>query len=93
MSVATAARRPPTSGGDYTARHLQVLEGLEAVRKRPGMYIGSRDQRGLMHCLWELIDNAVDEALAGAGEQIDVVLYPDGSVEVRDRGRGIPVDI
>ncbi|MDQ6715974.1 MAG: type IIA DNA topoisomerase subunit B [Actinomycetota bacterium] len=92
--MATAARRTSGStGGDYTARHLQVLEGLEAVRKRPGMYIGSRDQRGLMHCLWELIDNSVDEALAGAGDRIDVVLYPDGSVEVRDQGRGIPVDI
>ncbi|GAB2643395.1 DNA gyrase/topoisomerase IV subunit B [Kribbella swartbergensis] len=77
----------------YNARHLLVLEGLEAVRKRPGMYIGSTDSRGLMHCLWEIIDNAVDEALAGHGERIDVVLYKDGSVEVRDRARGIPVDI
>src|SRR5207247_2680113 len=77
----------------YNPRHLLVLEGLEAVRKRPGMYIGSTDSRGLMHCLWEIIDNAVDEALAGHGERIDVVLYKDGSVEVRDRARGIPVDI
>jgi DNA gyrase subunit B len=77
----------------YNARHLLVLEGLEAVRKRPGMYIGSTDSRGLMHCLWEIIDNAVDEALAGHGERIDVVLYKDGSVEVVDRARGIPVDI
>ncbi len=77
----------------YNARHLLVLEGLEAVRKRPGMYIGSTDSRGLMHCLWEIIDNAVDEALAGHGDRIDVVLYQDGSVEVRDRARGIPVDI
>ncbi|HZX07622.1 DNA topoisomerase IV subunit B [Kribbella sp.] len=77
----------------YNARNLLVLEGLEAVRKRPGMYIGSTDSRGLMHCLWEIIDNAVDEALAGHGERIDVVLYKDGSVEVRDRARGIPVDI
>ncbi|WP_350276245.1 DNA topoisomerase IV subunit B [Kribbella sp. HUAS MG21] len=77
----------------YNARHLLVLEGLEAVRKRPGMYIGSTDSRGLMHCLWEIIDNAVDEALAGHGERIDVVLYKDGSVEVKDRARGIPVDI
>ena len=53
----------PTDASDYNARHLSVLEGLEAVRKRPGMYIGSTDQRGLMHCLWEIIDNAVDEAL------------------------------
>ncbi|MDX6281368.1 MAG: gyrase subunit, partial [Kribbellaceae bacterium] len=77
----------------YNARNLLVLEGLEAVRKRPGMYIGSTDSRGLMHCLWEIIDNAVDEALAGHGERIDVVLHNDGSVEVRDKARGIPVDI
>jgi len=78
---------------DYSARHLSVLEGLEAVRKRPGMYIGSTDSRGLMHCLWEIIDNSVDEALAGFGSQIDVLLHADGSVEVRDHARGIPVDI
>jgi DNA gyrase subunit B len=77
----------------YSARHLSVLEGLEAVRKRPGMYIGSTDSRGLMHCLWEIIDNSVDEALGGFGESIDVVLHPDSSVEVRDHARGIPVDI
>jgi DNA gyrase subunit B len=78
--------------GDYTARHLSVLEGLEAVRKRPGMYVGSTDTRGLMHCLWEIIDNSVDEALAGHCDRIDIVLKADGSVEVRDDGRGIPVD-
>lgn len=78
---------------EYSARHLSVLEGLEAVRKRPGMYIGSTDSRGLMHCLWELIDNSVDEAVAGHGSQIGVTLHPDGSVEVSDRGRGVPVDI
>jgi len=78
---------------EYMARHLQVLEGLEAVRKRPGMYIGSTDSRGLMHCVWEIIDNAVDEALAGVCDRIDVVLGADGSVEVRDNGRGIPVDL
>ena len=77
----------------YTARHLQVLEGLEAVRKRPGMYIGSTDGRGLMHCLWEIIDNSVDEALGGYCDRIEVILMPDGSVEVRDNGRGIPVDV
>ena len=77
----------------YTARHLSVLEGLEAVRKRPGMYIGSTDWRGLMHCLWEIIDNAVDEALAGYCTRIEVILHADGSVEVRDNGRGIPVDV
>ncbi|MCU1422218.1 MAG: topoisomerase subunit [Microbacteriaceae bacterium] len=80
-------------GSDYSARHLSVLEGLEAVRKRPGMYIGSTDSRGLMHCLWEIIDNSVDEALGGNGDRIDVILHQDASVEVRDRARGIPVDI
>jgi len=91
--VASASRPAPSGNGDYTARHLQVLEGLEAVRKRPGMYIGSTDQRGLMHCLWEIIDNAVDEALAGVCTGIEVILSSDGSIEVRDNGRGIPVDI
>jgi DNA gyrase subunit B len=91
--VASASRPAPSGTGDYTARHLQVLEGLEAVRKRPGMYIGSTDQRGLMHCLWEIIDNAVDEALAGVCTGIEVILGSDGSIEVRDNGRGIPVDI
>ncbi|WP_311477852.1 DNA topoisomerase IV subunit B [uncultured Gulosibacter sp.] len=78
---------------DYSAAQLQVLDGLEAVRKRPGMYIGSTDSRGLMHCLWEIIDNAVDEALGGFGQEILVRLNPDGSVEVHDHGRGIPTDI
>jgi len=70
-----------------------VLEGLEAVRKRPGMYVGSTDTRGLMHCLWEIIDNSVDEALGGHGSHILVALHDDGSVEVHDEGRGVPVDI
>jgi DNA gyrase subunit B len=78
---------------EYSAHHLQVLEGLEAVRKRPGMYIGSNGSPGLMHCLWEIIDNAVDEAVAGNGTKIDIILHADGSVEVHDRGRGIPVDV
>ncbi|MEY4990459.1 MAG: hypothetical protein RIS08_685 [Actinomycetota bacterium] len=78
---------------NYSARHLSVLEGLEAVRKRPGMYIGSTDGRGLMHCLWEIIDNSVDEALAGFGKEIRVTAHEDGSIEVQDFGRGIPVDI
>ncbi|MFI9554631.1 type IIA DNA topoisomerase subunit B [Nonomuraea endophytica] len=77
----------------YTARHLSVLEGLEAVRKRPGMYIGSTDSRGLMHCLWEIVDNCVDEALGGHCTRVEVELFEDGSIEVRDDGRGIPVDI
>ncbi|MBQ1124546.1 type IIA DNA topoisomerase subunit B [Streptomyces sp. B15] len=80
-------------GSNYTARHLLVLEGLEAVRKRPGMYIGSTDSRGLMHCLWEIIDNSVDEALGGYCDRIEVILREDGSVEVSDNGRGIPVDV
>lgn len=78
---------------EYSARNLSVLEGLEAVRKRPGMYVGSTDSRGLMHCLWEIIDNSVDEALAGYGQSIEITLFADGSVEVQDYGRGIPVDI
>lgn len=77
----------------YSARHLTVLEGLEAVRKRPGMYIGTTDSRGLMHCLWEIIDNSVDEALAGHGNHISIVLEADSSVTVSDNGRGVPVDI
>ena len=81
------------SQSEYSARHLSVLEGLEAVRKRPGMYIGSTDSRGLMHCLWEIIDNSVDEALAGHGNRIEIELHQDGSVAVADKARGIPVDI
>jgi DNA gyrase subunit B len=81
------------SSSEYSARHLSVLEGLEAVRKRPGMYIGSTDSRGLMHCLWEIIDNSVDEALSGHGNTINVILHDDASVEVHDKARGVPVDI
>jgi DNA gyrase subunit B len=84
------AAEPPVDS--YNAKNLSVLEGLDAVRKRPGMYIGSTDGRGLQHCLWEIIDNAVDEALGGFGSRIEVILHADGSAEVRDNGRGIPVD-
>ena len=87
------AARGSAVDASYNARHLLVLEGLEAVRKRPGMYVGSTDTRGLMHCLWEIIDNGVDEALAGVCRRITVVLHADGSAEVRDDGRGIPVDV
>jgi DNA gyrase subunit B len=93
LTAPASTPRGEKKGADYTARHLLVLEGLEAVRKRPGMYIGSTDSRGLMHCVWEIIDNAVDEALAGFGTRIEVVLHPDGSVAVHDEGRGIPVDV
>lgn len=83
---------PVIADNTYNAAHLLVLEGLEAVRKRPGMYIGSTDTRGLMHCLWEIIDNGVDEALGGFARRVEVILHADDSVEVYDDGRGIPTD-
>ncbi|MBK8459442.1 MAG: type IIA DNA topoisomerase subunit B [Micropruina sp.] len=89
----STVKAKPAEGRDYEARHLLVLEGLEAVRKRPAMYIGSTDTRGLMHCLWEVIDNAVDEALGGHGQNIEIRLDADGSLFVADQARGIPVDI
>ena len=90
--MATKSNNEVSADNQYTAKDLAVLEGLDAVRKRPGMYIGTTDSRGLMHCLWEIIDNSVDEALAGFCTSIEINLEADGSVEVHDNGRGIPVD-
>ncbi len=78
---------------EYSAADIQVLEGLEAVRRRPGMYIGSTDQRGLHHLVYEIVDNSVDEAMAGFCDRVDIVIEADGHVMVRDNGRGIPVDL
>ncbi len=89
-SASKRTSRKKTSG--YSAAQIQVLEGLEPVRKRPGMYIGSTGPRGLHHLIWEIVDNAVDEASAGYAKNIEVILKKDGSVEISDDGRGIPVD-
>ncbi|HUR17187.1 MAG TPA: DNA gyrase subunit B, partial [Candidatus Limnocylindrales bacterium] len=86
-------RRGKGAASDYTAESIQVLEGLEAVRKRPGMYIGSTDARGLHQLVWEIVDNSIDEAMAGHANYIDLTIRADGSVHNRDNGRGVPVGL
>ena len=89
---APAPQPAPSANGDYTAHDIEILEGLEPVRRRPGMYVGGTDQRALRHLLAELIDNAMDEAIAGHASRIEIGLHDDGSASVKDNGRGIPVD-
>ena len=84
------AKKVKAAGGKYTAEQIQVLEGLEPVRKRPGMYIGNTAKEGLHHLIWEVVDNSIDEAMAGYATLIKVILEPGSRVKVEDNGRGIP---